>query len=206
MPTKFYCLKSHWHTKNQQLFFNIIPSSPTYNGSPLLRDESFCFCIWADTDSYSALRMGFLISETEFWSCVDLILGVVQMWWRSRLGEGGEQVRDRIKSKKSKKSWKPKLTKNKTIQNHGAKMLEKNNTIVLRGNNRHGPEISYRTELKKVLPNGTFPEVQGGWELWYLHLLASDLTTSNLNLLLITLYCSSFSALLQITYSLILLM
>ena len=44
-------------------------------------------------------------------------------------------------------------------------MLKKNSTLALRGNNRGGPEISYKTELEKVLPNGTFPEVQGGWEL-----------------------------------------
>ena len=52
-------------------------------------------------------------------------------------------------------------------------MLKKNTTIALRGTNRGGCEISYKAELKKVLPNGTFPEVQGGWELWYLHFLAS---------------------------------
>ena len=44
-------------------------------------------------------------------------------------------------------------------------MLKKNSTIALWGSSRHGPEISSKTELEKVLPNGNVPEVQGGWEL-----------------------------------------
>lgn len=32
-------------------------------------------------------------------------------------------------------------------------------TIALWGSSRHGPEISSKTELEKVLPNGNVPEV-----------------------------------------------
>lgn len=45
------------------------------------------------------------------------------------------------------------------------KKLKRNSTIVLRGTNRGGWEIYNKTELRKFLPNGSFLEALGGWEL-----------------------------------------
>lgn len=49
--------------------------------------------------------------------------------------------------------------------NPQVKKLKKNTTIALRGTNRGGREIFHKAALRKFLPNGTFPEVLGGWEL-----------------------------------------
>lgn len=45
------------------------------------------------------------------------------------------------------------------------KKLKRNSMVALKWNGRGRCEIFHRTELRKFLPNGAFPEVLGGWEL-----------------------------------------
>lgn len=80
------------------------------------------------------------------------------------------QERVGSKSERKAKIMRSQVKKKDTLK--GTK-LKRNSTVVLRGINRHGCEIFHKTELRKFLPNGSFPEAQGGWELRYLHFLAS---------------------------------
>ena len=98
--------------------------------------------------------------ERKKWSHIGCSSKVTRKYDIRRGWGAGQRLHQEREKQKVRKIRVKKKKKNPT-----AKMLKKNTTIALRGTNRGGCEISYKAELKKVLPNGTFPEVQGGWEL-----------------------------------------